>query len=201
MSLGEFSKTAKDLSRNPLGIIGLFLVLVYGVAGLVTTSTNLETIHKTIMIIFLVAFPVIVLIVFYKLVTNHHNKLYSPADFDNEENFMKAIDIGLKKSEKLNDIETLTLKIQKEIREQPLYKYTRLAEEGKVLMLMLHSNKLNLDEFSKEREFNRDKLYSQALILEQYEWVKIENNNVLEITEKGIMELETFLDLVYGRFA
>lgn len=34
-SLDEFGKTAQKLSRNPLGIIALFIVLVYGIAGLV----------------------------------------------------------------------------------------------------------------------------------------------------------------------
>lgn len=32
----SFGQTAKGLARNPLGIIALFIVLVYGVAGLVT---------------------------------------------------------------------------------------------------------------------------------------------------------------------
>ena len=31
-NMTKFAKTAKDLSRNPLGIIALFIVLVYGFA-------------------------------------------------------------------------------------------------------------------------------------------------------------------------
>ena len=33
--LGEFAKAARRLAKNPLGIIALFIVLVYGIAGLV----------------------------------------------------------------------------------------------------------------------------------------------------------------------
>ena len=33
--LSEFGKIAQNLARNPLGIIALFIVLVYGIAGLV----------------------------------------------------------------------------------------------------------------------------------------------------------------------
>jgi hypothetical protein len=32
----NFGETAKSLARNPLGIIALFIVLVYGFASLVT---------------------------------------------------------------------------------------------------------------------------------------------------------------------
>jgi hypothetical protein len=32
----SFGETAKSLARNPLGIIALFIVLVYGLASLVT---------------------------------------------------------------------------------------------------------------------------------------------------------------------
>ena len=35
-SLKTFGDTANTLSRNPLGIIALFIVLVYGFASLVT---------------------------------------------------------------------------------------------------------------------------------------------------------------------
>jgi hypothetical protein len=42
--LQEFGRIAQKLSRNPLGIIALFIVSVYGIAGLVlgASSRNLE---------------------------------------------------------------------------------------------------------------------------------------------------------------
>jgi CheY-like chemotaxis protein len=88
--INEFGKTAKSLSRNPLGIIALFIVLIYGVAGLVTAfSTSLTAPEKVPLLWFLVIFPVIVLVDFTWLVCNHSNKLYSPSDFRNEENYVR----------------------------------------------------------------------------------------------------------------
>ena len=58
---------AKGLARNPLGIIALFIVLVYGFASLVTA-----------------------LAVFAWLVSAHSGKLFAPADFKNEENFVRS---------------------------------------------------------------------------------------------------------------
>lgn len=91
--LTEFGNSAKSLSKNPLGIIGLFLVLVYGVAALVCASVNLEILDRRLLIFFLIVFPVLVLIVFYRLVTKHNNKLYAPADYKNEDNYLKSIDL------------------------------------------------------------------------------------------------------------
>lgn len=86
----NFSKTAKSLARNPLGIIALFIVLIYGVAGLVTAfSSSLTTNERLPLIWFLVIFPVVVLIVFAWLVSRHSGKLFSPSDFRNEENYVK----------------------------------------------------------------------------------------------------------------
>ena len=87
-SMYSFENTARRLARNPLGIIALFIVLVYGIAGLVTFSSGVrETIEP--LIYFLVFFPVLVLVVFTRLVTKHSDKLYGPGDFANEDNFMK----------------------------------------------------------------------------------------------------------------
>lgn len=86
----SFEQTAKGLSRNPLGIIALFIVLVYGVAGLVTTFGDSFTQNERIPLIwFLVLFPVLVLIVFAWLVSKHSQQLFSPSDFRNEENYVK----------------------------------------------------------------------------------------------------------------
>lgn len=85
-----FGKTASRLSRNPLGILALFLVLVYGfaclVVGLGTKSLN-ET-ERFPLIWFLVLFPILVLWIFYLLVTRHHRKLYAPSDYKDEKFFV-----------------------------------------------------------------------------------------------------------------
>ena len=83
-SLGETAKFAK----SPLGIIALFIVLVYGIASLVTIKVPSDQ-AIDLLIPFIVGFPVIVLAVFVWLVIKHSDKIYGPSDFANEENFIR----------------------------------------------------------------------------------------------------------------
>jgi hypothetical protein len=88
-----FSTTARKLASNPLGIIALFIVLVYAMAALVlgAAGNNLNANQRWSLVLFLVIFPVIVLAVFSWLVSKHHTKLYSPRDFPNEEGFFRVL--------------------------------------------------------------------------------------------------------------
>jgi CheY-like chemotaxis protein len=86
----SFGDTAKSLARNPLGIIALFIVLVYGFASLVTVFTGSFTPAERLpLIYFLIAFPILVLGVFSWLVSKHSGKLFAPSDFKDEENYVK----------------------------------------------------------------------------------------------------------------
>ena len=86
----SFGEIAKQLDRNPIGIIALFIVLVYALASLVTINAgNLTPTERLPLIYFLILFPVIMLVVFVWLVIRHNEKLFGPGDFKNEENFMK----------------------------------------------------------------------------------------------------------------
>ncbi|WP_433658941.1 hypothetical protein ACQPW1_42455 [Nocardia sp. CA-128927] len=88
----DFGETAKSLAHNPLGIIALFIVLVYGLAALVTAfSGSFTTAERTPLIYFLIGFPILVLGVFTWLVIRHSGKLFSPRDFKNEENYITAL--------------------------------------------------------------------------------------------------------------
>lgn len=207
MSLREFGKISKDLARNPLGIIGLFLVLVYGIAGLVTATSALDSISQYILVIFLVVFPFAVLFIFYKLVTDHHNKLYAPNDYTNEENFMKALEIGINKSDKINYLEGITDQIQQQINEQPLYMYNKLSEAGKQLILSIYNTEnkdddnIDINDFCKKRNLNIEEVKTQAEKLSnEYYWINLKNN-LASITEKGEVDIKTFISFVYGKFA
>jgi CheY-like chemotaxis protein len=86
----NFGETAKGLARNPLGIIALFIVLVYGFASLVTAFAGSFTPAERIpLVYFLIGFPVIVLIAFTWLVSRHSGKLFAPSDFKNEDNYVR----------------------------------------------------------------------------------------------------------------
>lgn len=88
-----FGHSAQKLAKNPLGIIALFILLIYGIAGLVlgTSGTHLESSQKTILVWFFALFPFAVLFSFVWLVSKHHAKLYSPSDFRNDEGFLRAL--------------------------------------------------------------------------------------------------------------
>ena len=90
----EFTRAAKDLARNPLGIIALFILLVYGFACLVlgVAGKTMEAAERAPLIWFLVLFPAIVLIAFYRLVAKHHRKLYAPSDYRDESHFFDQQD-------------------------------------------------------------------------------------------------------------
>lgn len=85
----NIEKNATTLSKNPLGIIALFILLIYGFATLLfgTIGSSLSPNQKWCFVIFLISFPVIVLFVFTFLVIKHHQKLYAPSDYKNEEHF------------------------------------------------------------------------------------------------------------------
>ncbi len=88
--LKTFGDTARGLVKNPLGIIALFIVLVYGFAALVTAfARSLSESERLPLIWFLVLFPVLVLGVFSWLVSRHGGKLYGPSDYKDEENYIR----------------------------------------------------------------------------------------------------------------
>ena len=104
-SLRDFGDAARGLAKNPLGIIALFIVLIYGFASLVVGfSSRLEASERKPIIWFLVVFPVIVIGVFGWLVSRHHQKLYAPKDFSSDESFVNMYDRS-RPREGLQDLE------------------------------------------------------------------------------------------------
>jgi CheY-like chemotaxis protein len=88
----SFGDVAQKLARNPLGIIALFIVLVYGFAALVAGfSSSFIPSERLPLIYFMIIFPVLVLGVFGWLVSRHSNSLFAPSDFRNEDNYVRAL--------------------------------------------------------------------------------------------------------------
>ena len=88
--LREFNTTARNLSRNPLSIIALFIVLVYGLACLVIiTGGFLSSQERFPIIYFIIVFPLVVLGVFTYLVSFRAGQLFAPGDFRREENYIR----------------------------------------------------------------------------------------------------------------
>jgi len=101
----EFLESATKLARNPLGIVALLITLVYAIAGIASTSSVFTSDERTLLVYFLIFFPVLVLIAVYRFVTAHNDKLYAPSDFSNEDHFMTLVESQIKKSPTIGAIE------------------------------------------------------------------------------------------------
>ncbi len=88
-------ETAKSLARNPLGIIALFIVLVYAVASVVISLAKAEFYQNPFhpAVLFLAIFPLVVLCVFAYLVAKYHRNLYAPQDYKDEGNFFGSLKV------------------------------------------------------------------------------------------------------------
>ena len=79
--------------RNPLGVIGLFVSLVYGFACLLfgVSGQASDTEPQWLMLGFVVGFPVLLLGAFVFLVVKHHEKLYAPLDYGDPRLFLRTM--------------------------------------------------------------------------------------------------------------
>lgn len=85
----NIENSATKLSRNPLGIIALFILLIYGFATLLFGFIGkiFTDNQRWCFVIFLVSFPVLVLFIFTYLVVNYHQNLYAPGDYRDDKFF------------------------------------------------------------------------------------------------------------------
>lgn len=107
--LKEFGEIAKKLSVNPLGIIALFIVLVYGIAALVLgiSADTLKPFERLPIIWFLVVFPPIVLFTFAWLVAKHHGKLYAPKDFSDPTQFLQTLNRDVQVNKLIKEVKSI----------------------------------------------------------------------------------------------
>ena len=202
--LKDFGDTAMKLARNPLGIIALFQVLIYGIAGYVTSHLD-SSANSTVLLIltvFLVLFPVLVLGVFAYLVVCHHNKLYAPSDFSNEENFMKALEAGLDRSGRIAAIEEVTKQIRQEIDSHPMFIFAQLPISLQSFLKHLHLHgQIDLEKHLKDAKPEQKAEFHASLeeLNESRDWIVVEGNTA-KLSEKGKSELGSFIELAIPRF-
>ncbi|WP_415911619.1 tetratricopeptide repeat protein [Neptuniibacter sp. QD37_11] len=139
MSNHLFKSTAHFV-KNPLGIIGLLLVSVYGISTLAFSLQTFDGWHLSVLLIFNVVYPVFSLCVLYVLITRHHEKLYSPLDFQNAESFENLVKLKLQKVEREIDA-TVAAELRKKMQE--------LDKETKREMLILKcSTSVDMGDFT-----------------------------------------------------
>ncbi|MGE0849067.1 MAG: pYEATS domain-containing protein [Hyphomicrobiaceae bacterium] len=147
-TLSTFSDAAKGLARNPIGIIALFIVLIYGFASLVTAFSGSFTQGERVpLIYFLVCFPVLVLVTFAWLVSKHHNKLYAPSDFRDETLFVSIVNPPLAGLKTINPLEGPSLETET-LPERRLAAIREAPEE--------------IPETPSERSAHREKIYEDT---------------------------------------
>jgi hypothetical protein len=106
----SFMEKAKGFIKNPLGIIALFISLIYGFACLIlglSFDHFKNEIERLPLIWFIITFPILILVAFIYLVVKHHNKLYAPGDYKDEGNFFRTLDPAHQRLRLLNEIETI----------------------------------------------------------------------------------------------
>lgn len=161
-NLSIFGNTASKLSQNPLGIIALFIVLVYAFASLVVgIGRNLTETTTGILVWFLVLFPVLVLVAFSWLVSRHHTKLYAPKDYQKEEHFIATLSHEIVK---LKPVQT-QLPVPTESLEEPSSNVeTIIPEVNETLTSMEKLNK-NSSNFILERVSERERIYKENRLM------------------------------------
>lgn len=143
-----FTDSAKSLARNPIGIIALFIVLIYGFASLVTSFSGSFTPGERFpLICFLVCFPVLVLGTFGWLVSKHHNKLYAPSDFKDETLFVSIVNQQLANLKTVSPLDGPTLE-------------TEVLSEQRVAAI--REAPLQIPHTPSERSAHRDKIYEDT---------------------------------------
>src|SRR5258708_4509832 len=81
----EVPRAVIQPTRNQLATMAVLIVLIYlAVAAVVGVSPSLDVTQRWPLIVFLAAFPPLVLILCAWLVSRHHSKLYSAATPDAE---------------------------------------------------------------------------------------------------------------------
>lgn len=88
-----FDKLSNVSPQNPLGVIGLFLALIYGFAAVFAAASGgaLDSAQMWAILLFLIGFPLVLLGVFTWLVAKHHWKLYAPSDYRADESFLRLL--------------------------------------------------------------------------------------------------------------
>lgn len=88
------ARATTALSRSPLGLLALCLIV-----GEATAALFLHLLaapygpERAALCLFVVAYPLVVVAAFYRLISRHHARLYAPADYRDERCFLEALQL------------------------------------------------------------------------------------------------------------
>jgi hypothetical protein len=185
----KIDDNAAKLAKNPLGIFALFIILTYGMASLLFgyVNNNISEAQKWVFVVFIVSFPVLVLVIFSILVIKYHSHLYNPAEFKDETTFLginKSKEIG-KKKEKEREIEVEEI-VETEKSSDTEYSKNDKTENKKIMSQYIKAETLVLNRLAKEKD---------AVILRD-----ISINNDRDIEFDGLLENDKTLIFVEVKY-
>jgi hypothetical protein len=160
-------------ARNPLGIIALFISLIYGMSALLlgTSIDSLAAHNQVILVVFVVLFPFAVLGVFVWLVAKHHTKLYGPGDYKSDQGFLDVNTI--------DNPASLGERLEKDFKEQELGQPEsdefKRDQEGPVTDTTDSPNEQAVGRDHSTRNRQRWELMSQAYIAESLVFQELQN--------------------------
>ncbi len=186
---------ANGLSKNPLGIIALFVSLIYGFACLVL-STSISNLHddseRLPLIWFIIIFPLVILVAFIFLVIKHHEKLYAPSDFRGDDSFIQTIDKNKLKEKKLEEVKTLESAPESE-------ENIQTESNSETVKTDLEENKTLIDSTPSKNEPSENELldiYGKSEIWAANElslkYKVVFKNNVAITTQNGKFEFDAY---------
>lgn len=90
----SMARTATVLSRNPLGLLALCLVVGEAIASLFLLRGGALGRPEAVMLCgFVVVYPLVVVCAIYRLVSRHHTRLYAPGDFRDDRHFLEVLQL------------------------------------------------------------------------------------------------------------
>jgi len=82
------------LSRNPLGLLALCLIVGEAIASLYLLGAgDLQRSERVLLCVFVVIYPLVVVAAIYRLISHHHTRLYAPTDFRDERCFLEVLQL------------------------------------------------------------------------------------------------------------
>ncbi|MCF7819851.1 MAG: hypothetical protein K9M44_00065 [Candidatus Pacebacteria bacterium] len=167
---------------KPLQIIGLMFLLSETGFGFMAKLVESDKLSNFFYIAFLVL-PFFTIIGFFIILYNKSNNLYGPADFKDENNYLK-----------------LQGKV-KEIENSPFIIFSKIDESARRLFLAVYrENDKNKDERIEDlkSQFSDQDINNALKILNEYNWVSTDEKPYNE-TQEGKDAHELLKQFVYGR--
>jgi hypothetical protein len=153
-NMKDFMQNARHFIRNPLGIIALFISLVYGLACILFINTVNSIPYQIILIltIFITIFPVFILASFTYLVIFWPKHLYGPGDYKDEKNFIESL--SLKRKEARIDAEISQIKQSSDSESTGIRQET---EAGKEVLDSQGQNTIGVKEADEKAKLDSEK--------------------------------------------